>query len=246
MTSELLSELHEAVGYLWLNRPDVHNAISRSMWEAIPSELESLKKRGAKVIVITGKGSSFASGADFRELVEIKNYEQAKDNWQSIANCLNIIAAFPLPTLAMIRGNCMGGGLLLAIACDLRYASHDASFALPVAKLGIVLDDNNIGRLVSLVGVACAKEFIFQARTISAHKAMQIKLVNDCVSENQLAEAVKLIAQDMVKNAHDSLAEAKLSCVRILEGKKTQDQAVVINSYLSDEFRHRAKALLND
>lgn len=240
-----VSVLDDAVGYCYLNRPDVHNAISRQMWDSLPAQLDSLRQRGAKVIVIAGKGSSFAAGADFKELAEIKDYSQARDNWNSIVNCLNAIYAFPLPTIAMIRGNCMGGGLLLALACDLRYAANDASFALPIAKLGIVLDDDNISRLVSLVGVASAKEILYLARTIGAHKAVQMKLINDCVSENQLEELVKLATHDLAKNAGTSIGEAKLSCARIIAKQgRSQDEATVINSYVSEEFRSRLNSRL--
>lgn len=244
--SELFSELHESVGYCYLNRPSVHNAISRQMWESLPSEFDSLKKRGAKVIVVSGRGSSFAAGADFKELAQIKDYSQARENWNSIANCLNAIATFPLPTIAMIRGNCMGGGLLLALACDLRYAADDANFALPIAKLGIVLDDDNIQRLVSLVGVACAKEILYLARTVSAQKAAQMKLINDFAKDNQLEELVKLAALDIAKNAGSSIEQAKLSCARITARKNAQDESDVVSSYLSEEFRARCSALLND
>ncbi len=241
--SELFSELHESVGYCYLNRPSVHNAISRQMWDLLPSEFDSLKKRGAKVIIVSGRGSSFAAGADFRELAQIKDYAQARENWNSIANCLKAITTFPLPTIAMIRGNCMGGGLLLALACDLRYAADDANFALPVAKLGIVLDDDNIQRLVSLVGVACAKEILYLARTLSAQKAVQIKLINNCASEMQLEELVKQVAHDIINNACSSIEQAKLSCSRIVDRKNAQDESTVVSSYLSEEFRARLELL---
>lgn len=246
MTDEVYSEIDESIGYLYLNRPSVHNAISRQMWDALPAELDKLKNGGAKVIVIAGQGSSFAAGADFRELAQIKEYSQARDSWHSIANSLNFIAAFSLPTIAMIHGNCMGGGLLLAVACDLRYASVDSSFALPVAKLGIVLDDQNIGRLVSLVGIACAKEMLYSARTIGAEKAVQIKLINDCVAADKLPELVKLLASDISRNAGNSISEAKLSCQRIMKKEITQDESCVIESYLGEEFRSRSNALLNN
>lgn len=239
-----VSVLDVAVGYCFINRPAVHNAISRQMWDSLPAQLDSLRERGAKVIVIAGKGSSFAAGADFKELAQIKDYSQARDNWHSIAKCLQAIYAFPLPTIAMIRGNCMGGGLLLALACDLRYAADDADFALPVAKLGIVLDDDNINRLVSLVGIADAKEILYLARTISAEKALQMKLINDCVAENQLEKLVKLVAHDIAENAHNSIAEAKLSLARIAGRQIYAQDDAVINSYLSEEFRSRINSRL--
>jgi enoyl-CoA hydratase/carnithine racemase len=240
---EFLLEVQDSVGYLVLNRPSVHNAISRQMWDSLPSKLDALKARGAKVIVVTGSGSSFAAGADFRELAQISDYSQARENWHAIANCLNAVADFPLPTIAYIRGNCMGGGLLLALACDLRYASTDANFSLPIAKLGIVLDDENIQRLVSLVGIASAKEIIFSARVVSAERAMQIKLINECVAENQLEALVKTVASDIAKNAGISISEAKLSCARLLNKQTTQDESCVVSSYLSEEFRSRLELL---
>lgn len=248
MADVLLSQIEQSVGYLYLNRPDVHNAISRSMWDAIPIELEKLKNKGARLIVIAGKGPSFAAGADFKELRQIKNYSQAKDNWQSIANCLNAVSRFSLPTIAMIQGNCMGGGLLLAIACDLRYAADNASFALPIARLGIVLDDGNINRLVSLVGPSMAKEIIYLARVLTAKRALQIGLVNDCMPETQLEQSVELHAQEIIKNSASTIEEAKLSCGRACARASeslasTQDESAVVNSYLSEEFLSRLESL---
>lgn len=243
VSEEFLLDVQDSVGYLVLNRPAVHNAISRQMWDSLPSQLAALKAGGAKVIVLSGEGSSFASGADFRELSQIKDYSQARENWYAIANCLSIVSQFTLPTIASIRGNCMGGGLLLALACDLRYASTDANFSLPIARLGIVLDDENIQRLVSLVGIALAKEILFSARVVSAERAAQIKLINDCVSENQLDNLVKMVADDIRKNAATSIEQAKLSCARILNRQNTQDESCVINSYLSEEFRSRLELL---
>ncbi len=240
---ELLLDVQDSVGRLILNRPSVHNAISRQMWEAMPAKLEALKQRGARVIVVSGQGSSFAAGADFKELAQIKDYSHARENWYAIANCLNAVAQFSLPTIASIHGNCMGGGLLLALACDLRYASENASIALPVAKLGIVLDDENIERLVSLVGVACAKEILFSARVVNAERAKQIGLINDYVDSSNLEAHVKMVSSDIAKNAAVSVEQAKLSCARISRKQNTQDESCVISSYLSDEFRSRLELL---
>ncbi|MBX9879136.1 MAG: enoyl-CoA hydratase/isomerase family protein [Candidatus Obscuribacterales bacterium] len=242
-TGEFLLDVQGSVGCLTLNRPTVHNAISRRMWEAMPEALDTLRQRGAKVVVISGQGNSFAAGADFKELAQIKDYSQARENWYAIANCLKAVAQFSLPTIASIVGNCMGGGLLLALACDLRYAAEDASFALPVAKLGIVLDDGNIERLVSLVGVACAKEIIFSARVVNAERAKQIGLINDYLDSSNLEAHVKMLASDVAKNAAVSIEQAKLSCARISKKQNTQDESCVISSYLSDEFRSRLESL---
>lgn len=237
MTSELISELHDSVGYLWLNRPDVHNAISRSMWDAIPSELESLKARGAKVIIIGGKGNSFASGVDFREFAAITDYSQARENWHAISNCLNSVSKFPLPTIAMISGNCIGGGLLLSLSCDLRYADNNSTFSLPIARLGIVLDDRNIQRLVSLIGVAKVKEMIYRANKIGAYDALQIGLINAVVEFEGLGELVRVVANEILGNTDHSMEQAKLSVGRVTGNRDDNDsEEIVIRSYLSANF----------
>lgn len=241
--NELVWSVADAVGYLALNRPDFHNAISKQMWESLPEALTTLKAGGARVIVFSGSGSSFASGADIGELAKLETYAGAREHWYAIRDCLNFLSDFELPTIAMVNGPCLGGGCLLALACDLRYASDTATFGIPTAKLGIVLDDSNISRLIAAVGSLFAKELLFTGGTISGIRAGEIGLVNCVVPAGQLEETVRGVAQQIAGNAAISMMEAKRSVNRLLQPAPAgaQDDQIVIGSYLAPEFRKRVK-----
>jgi len=238
---ELVWSVTEAVGSVTLNRPDFHNAISRQMWRELPDVLQSMKKQGAKVVVFSGAGSSFASGADIGELEKLESYAGAREQWHAIRDCLNSVFNFELPTIAMVNGPCLGGGCLLALACDLRYAAESASFAIPTARLGIVLDDANIVRLLAAVGPLAAKEMLFTGATISSARALEIGLVNGVLNEVQLPQTVAKVAAQIAANAPISMREAKLSVNRALGAiaSSPQDEEVVIGSYIAPEFRER-------
>ncbi len=239
---EIELSIHDSVGRVTLNRPEVHNAISRSMWDALPGAMGSLAKQGARVIVVTGQGSSFASGADLQELEQLSSYEEAREHWLSIRNALNAIASFELPVVAAINGPCLGGGCLLSIACDLRYCVPEAVFGIPAALLGIVLDDDNIRRLVRLVGPANAAEMIFSGARLTAQKAQSIALVQDVLPKGELEPFVMSLARRIKDNSAESIRQTKISigkaCQSLSAGGQ-DEQDLQVSSYLSEEFRRR-------
>ncbi len=236
------------IGWLTINRPKFRNAISQKMWIAIPEKLDQLRVDGARAIIISGASSTFASGADLHELDLIDNYSKAQTFWYAIREALNYVYAFELPTIAMIDGPCIGGGLLLAIACDIRWSSNEATFGVPVAKLGIVLDDENIARLTHLVGPAMAKLMLFTGDNISSKEAYDVGLVNKLESPNELRNSVEKITRRIVGNGYGSIIESKRSVRRATDSGNTallpQHETVVVSSYLTSDFRSRIKQSL--
>ncbi len=225
-----------------LNRPQVHNAISKTMWLALPAVLNNAQMNGAHAVVISGEGKSFASGADIGELKSLSNEAEARDYWLSIWKATNFLAEFALPTIAAIRGSCFGGGCLVAAACDLRYSTASATFGIPVAKFGIKLDDDNIGRIVRLVGPALSKEILFSAQPFSAARAKSIGFINDIVDDQHLEETVLATVKTFCDNSPAAIAQIKAAVARILScPQKTgsQDQKEMIQSYLSVDCRER-------
>lgn len=239
---ELVPEIKDGIGFIKLNRPQLKNAISRQMWKGIPKMMADLEKKGARVIVFHGEGGAFASGADLAELQTIKNINDATEMWTAIRDSLNVIANFALPTISMIQGPCMGGGCLLAIACDLRYADTGSMFSVPVARLGIVLDDDNLNRLADLIGTAFTKELVYTGAIISGAEAFECGLINAVFEPNELEEGVRQRALAISVNAPNSIREAKKSLARISK-IDAQDQKIVIESYLSPEFKQRIARL---
>ena len=238
--------LEGRIGRLTLNRPESRNAISKQMWLDIPAALTALANDGAEILVIEGAGDSFAAGADIMELKELENLADVKDNWGAIAQALDFLYECKLPVIAAIDGPCMGGGCLLASACDLRYASRRSKFAVPIAKLGIALDDANLGRLAALVGLAKAKELVFRANVITAGEAESIGLINAVFEDSEFDAQFAKVLSEISANSMLSIKEAKASFARLFDfGKNGREQESVLRSYLGEDFRKRIKRALS-
>jgi enoyl-CoA hydratase/carnithine racemase len=171
------------VGVLTIDRPAKRNALTRHMWQQLPGILDDL--RGAfRVLVVTGAGDTFSSGADIAELQDVygdAEHARAYHNLNVIAEAA--LAAFPQPTIASIAGSCVGGGLQLALACDIRIAQRDARFGLTPAKLGVIYPSEPTLRLAGLVGPARAKYLLMSAELIDAAQALAFGLVEEVTDD---------------------------------------------------------------
>lgn len=235
----------DGIGRLLLNRPESRNAISKQMWLDIPQCLSELRSAGAVVIVFEGNGDCFAAGADIMELKDIEDTEAAGSAWSAIASALDFVYNFDLPTVAAVDGPCLGGACLLACACDLRYASHRSSFAIPVARLAIVLDDASLARLSNLLGLARAKELIFRARVLNAEEAYSWGLVNEVFAGPEYAARLLFVLSELVGNSPLTIKESKASFRRIYGINAVgNNEEVVLSSYLSADFRKRIQQVL--
>lgn len=242
--NEIVIQMSEQIAFLSLNRPDARNAISKEMWLRIPIEIQKLYEKGARVIVFEGVGEAFAAGADLDELSQLTTFEEAESNWRAIADALDAVHACPLPTIAAIDGACLGGGLLLACACDLRYASSRSILGLPIARLGIVLDDTNLARFASIVGVARAKEMVYRAQTITAALALNYGLVNDVFDESAFIRSIGQAVGEILKNSALSISEAKASFARAnFLAPNRENERAVVTSYLGPDFLERISKL---
>jgi enoyl-CoA hydratase/carnithine racemase len=178
------------VGVLTIDRPAKRNALTRDMWRSLPGILDEL--RGAfRVLVVTGADGTFSAGADIAELRDIYGDAQHASAYHStnvIAEAA--LAAFPQPTIAAIEGSCVGGGLQLALACDLRIAHRDARFGLTPAKLGVIYPAEAALRLSALVGPARAKYLLMSANLIDAERAYAFGLVEEVTDDTGRALAL--------------------------------------------------------
>lgn len=245
-SQEIIVKLDQtsSIATITFNRPDAANAINTAMWESLPRLIKKLEEEGARLVIFTGIGKYFAAGADFDDLRQIIDYASAARFWQAISNALETIADLGIPTIAMVNGPCLGGGCLLANACDLRFAARDrAIFGIPTARLGIILDDGNIQRLVSLIGQAKAKELLFSAATIDSTKAEAIGLINQAVADDQLADFTQNFAQAILANSEQTIAATKASLSRLNKvdsaNLNNHQQERAIAGYLSSDFRNR-------
>ena len=149
--------------YIVLNRPDRRNAITRAMWRALPAIRAAIEAReDVLVVLIEGEGAHFSAGADISEFDEVyRDAAATREYGDAVQNGLRALMDLDRPTLAVIRGVAVGGGLGLALACDLRFCAADAHLAITPAKLGLIYGHAETRRLVELVGPSRAKDLLF-------------------------------------------------------------------------------------
>ncbi|MEU3853693.1 enoyl-CoA hydratase/isomerase family protein [Streptomyces sp. NPDC029554] len=205
MDPQLHHSVTESVATVVISHPDKRNAMTAAMWRALPPLLGELADDPAvRVLVLTGEGGTFCAGAD------ISTLRQSPQEAQGLAvRAEEALAAFPKPTLAAIRGHCVGGGAQLAAACDLRFAEEGALFGVTPAKLGIVYPSSSTRRLVSLVGPATAKYLLFSGELIDTERALRTGLVDEVLPAGGLGKRVAEFARVLVSRSQLTQAAAK-------------------------------------
>jgi enoyl-CoA hydratase/carnithine racemase len=210
------------------NNPERHNAVSLEMWDSVSRILDDFAADPTiNVVVITGAGGkAFVSGADISKFGAERSSKEgvAKYN-QTVERAYARLYDFPKPTIAMIRGYCIGGGLGLAISCDLRICSDNSRFALPAAKLSLGYGYPGLKRFVDLVGPAFTKEIFYTARQFSAAEAQAMGLVNRVLPEAELETYVKNYADSIGDNAPLTIKAVKTITTEILKEESKRDMA---------------------
>lgn len=197
-------------GWLVLNRPERRNALNGEMWAAIPPVIKTLEESpGVRVIVMRGAGAeAFAAGADISEFGETRNDAEAAACYEQLnGQAFAAVRDCAKPVIAMIHGFCIGGGLALALAADLRIAHGAALFALPPARLGLAYPLDGLRDLVATVGAAAAKDMIFTARRLPAEEALRLGLVNRVAADLEAGTAA--LAAEIASGAPLTIAHAK-------------------------------------
>lgn len=197
-------ELEHSIARVVINRPERRNAINYTALDEIREAIDTLRGDGARVLIITGSEGHFCAGADLSEL-EDRTFAE------TLRGVLDSIADLPIPTIAAISGACMGLGMQLAMACDLRVADRTGRFAVPVAKLGLMVDLWTVRKLAALAGHSTARQMVVTARPIDAERAYGIGFVQTLVDDgaDPLTAALE-IAEGMVGLAPLSIAGSKL------------------------------------
>ena len=205
----ITTHIADGIASLELNRPEVRNAINREMCDAVTRTLDTWAAQDdVRVVVVSGAGGkAFAAGADIGELKE-RTHALAFLAWTQ--KMLQLVEDFPRPTIAAIDGYALGGGLELALACDLRVASKHAKIGMPEVTLGIYPSAGGTWRLPRLVGLGRAKELIYTGRIVDAVEAAQWGLFEALVESDAKAEAMR-IAKLIVGNAPLAVQVAKVS-----------------------------------
>ncbi|WP_053219537.1 enoyl-CoA hydratase-related protein [Virgibacillus senegalensis] len=228
MQNDLISlqKLNETIAVLTLNRPSAANSFSTELLREMNDVLSKIKQDPSlRCLLITGAGGKvFCAGADLKERREMTE-QQTKEAVHFIGSTLLRISEQEIPTIAVINGAAFGGGLELALACDLRLAASHSKLALTETSLGIIPGAGGTQRLSRLIGVSRAKELIFTARPISAEKAEEIGLVDYVHEQKDLMVKAETLAKEIAKNAPVALKQAKLAIDKGLDMELTEGLA---------------------
>ena len=203
-TDKMLMTKDGAIGRMVFNNPARHNAVSLEMWEGAETIIDDFARDPAiRVIVVSGAGGkAFVSGADISKFESERSSKEAIERYNETVDKANsAVFEFPKPTIAMIRGYCIGGGVGLALCCDLRICSDNSKFGVPAAKLGLGYGFKGIKKLVDVVGPSFAKEIFFTARQFTAAEAQTMGLVNRVLPADELEKYVKDYAETIGGNA---------------------------------------------
>ncbi|TLS47940.1 enoyl-CoA hydratase/isomerase family protein [Streptomyces montanus] len=205
MEPQLLHSVADGVATVVIHHPAKRNAMTAGMWEALPPLLDALAADPAvRALVLTGEGETFCAGADISAL------RGSSAQAQGLAvRAEDALAAFPKPTLAAVRGYCVGGGCQLAAACDLRFVDEGALFGITPAKLGIVYAASSTRRLVSLVGPSTAKYLLFSGELIDSEHALRTGLVNEVLPDGELGKRVAEFTRVLAARSQLTQAAAK-------------------------------------
>jgi enoyl-CoA hydratase/carnithine racemase len=218
-TDRMRAHTDGALGHVIFNNPERHNAVSLEMWDAAEEALSAFSDDDdVRVVVMSGAGGkSFVSGADISKFESERASKDATQHYNARLKVVyDTIENFPKPTIAMINGHCIGGGLNLATCADIRIASAKSRFAMPAAKLALGYPFDAIRRLVDAVGSAAAKQLMFTAKSIDAETALRLGLVQEVVAEEDLVARVDELAGTMAGNAPLTVRAMKYIATQVM------------------------------
>jgi enoyl-CoA hydratase len=228
MTDKIISRREDGVGHLVFNNPEKRNAVSLEMWQAVEGALDHFAAdEDVRVVVLSGAGGkAFVSGADISKFEDERSGAEAVAHYNSTtARIYARLNAFDKPTIAQITGSCVGGGVALAVCCDLRICGQSSRFGIPAAKLGLGYGFAGLQRLVHLIGPAFAKEMFFTARLFSAAEAYEMGLVNRIVPDDQVEGYVADYARTISANAPLTVGAVKAVIGEVLKDPAERDLA---------------------
>jgi enoyl-CoA hydratase/carnithine racemase len=249
-TPKLLMEKDGPIGWIVFNQPEKRNAVSQEMWELMPKYVNDLATDDAiRVVVLRGAGEqAFVSGADISQFKDKRRNMADEEQYRQIsARGQDSLTHLQKPLLAMIHGFCIGGGLSIAIGCDLRICSDDARFGVPAARLGLGYHYHGMEKLMRLVGPAYTKEIFFTARTdFSAQDAWRMGLVNQVVPKAELETFTRRYALTISRNAPLTIKSAKNTVEQLAYPPDRRDTALldrlIADCFNSQDYQEGVKA----
>jgi enoyl-CoA hydratase/carnithine racemase len=249
-TENMLAEIDGPIGWMTFNKPDRRNAVSLDMWEAVPTILDCFERDPAiKVIVLRGAGEqAFVSGADISQFEEARSSPESNAHYDKISgHASQRLIGCSKPTIAMIQGFCIGGGVAIAISCDIRVANEGARFGIPAARLGLGYGAAGVSKLMELVGPSFTKEIFFTARHFSADEAREMGLVNRVVANNALEDYTRRYCATIAENAPMTMHALKRTVSELMRGERADldaCEALVRGCFDSQDYIEGRRAFM--
>jgi enoyl-CoA hydratase/carnithine racemase len=248
---KILQSSADGIGVITFNNPEKRNAMSLEMWEGLGNALIELRDDpGTRLVILRGAGDkAFVSGADISQFEKTRHNAAASEEYSKRSAAQRaLLADFPKPVIASIRGFCMGGGMQVAMSADIRIAAEDSQFGIPAAKLGIAYGFDGLKNLVSLVGPSWARLLMFTGMRIHSSEAVRIGLVDRVVPDAELWDATMEIARNISGNAPLAIKAAKLTIAQVLKDPDDRDMNAVKQIGLecmdSEDFREGRRAFM--
>lgn len=250
MRQAILIEYDERIATITLNNPDKLNALDLGMWQGLTDAFKSLSANDdLRCIVLRGAGDkAFAAGADIEEFTRMRSSSaQAQDYAQITHAAMEAIAGSRHPTVAMIQGACVGGGLEIASMCDMRICGESSRFGVPVNRLGLVMSYGELGGLMALAGPAVALEIVLEGRVFGASEALEKRLVNRVVPDAEVPveayAAARRIGQGapLVARWHKQFVRRLLNPAPL----SAQEHAEAYACFDTEDFRIGYQAFVN-
>tara|TARA_B100000378_G_scaffold36968_2_gene27874 strand:+ start:527 stop:1312 length:786 start_codon:yes stop_codon:yes gene_type:complete len=232
-----------------LNRPDKLNALNRSAWQELADVFTELNGLGlVRCIIVRGAGGkAFSAGADISEFADERcNVAQATTYGSIVEGAINTIIEGPHPTIALVEGACVGGGLEIACACDIRICGESSRFGIPVNRLGLTMAYPELQALLSVVASPVAKEILFSGELFGAHRAAAVGLVNRVVADDLVQQETYALAARVVKGAPLVNRWHKKFIRRLADSKPLADEEVheSYKAFGTKDFRRGYRAFL--
>ena len=248
---KMLAAKEDGIGLITFNQPEKRNAMSVEMWVGLGEILDEFSEDSSvRVVILTGAGTkAFVSGADISQFDKLRSNADAQQEYDRMTGVgRKKFQAFRKPTIARIRGFCLGGGLALAMQTDLRIAATDSQFGIPAARLSIAYAFDGLRNLVNLVGPAHARMILYTGTRIDAAEAQRIGLINKMVVDEDLNETVLDIARTIADNAPLSVAASRLTITEVLKDPADRDMDEVARlaklCFDSDDYKEGRRAFM--
>ncbi len=227
---KILQSVTDGVGVITFNNPEKRNAMSLEMWEGLGTALTELRDNpDVRVVIMVGAGDkAFVSGADISQFEKTRHNAEASEEYSRRSAAQRaLLADYPKPTIACIRGFCLGGGLQVAMLADIRIASDNSQFGIPAAKLSIAYGYDGLRNLVSLVGPSWARLIMYTGMRIDSTEALRIGLVDRVIPDAELWGATMEIATTISGNAPLAIKAAKITIAQVLKDESRRDMDAI-------------------